>query len=70
ALLCSFDEAYGWRELAAGGVTVRVFPGAHEDILDEPHAPSVAEALKAMFMCSFAVCRGGFGGLPFLCLVA
>lgn len=47
ALFCSFDDAYGWRELAAGGVTVRVFSGAHESILDEPHVQAVADALKS-----------------------
>jgi amino acid adenylation domain-containing protein len=44
-LLCSFDDACGWRELAEGGVTVHVVPGAHESILDEPHVRVVAESL-------------------------
>ncbi len=43
--VCSFDEAYGWGELAAGGVTVKVVPGAHESILDEPHVRVVAREL-------------------------
>jgi thioesterase domain-containing protein len=45
-LLCSFDDACGWREFAGGGVTVRVVPGAHESVLDEPHVRVVAEALR------------------------
>ncbi|HEY6168610.1 MAG TPA: alpha/beta fold hydrolase, partial [Verrucomicrobiae bacterium] len=45
-LLCSFDPQYGWGELARGGVTVRVIPGAHENILEEPHVEVVAEELK------------------------
>jgi thioesterase domain-containing protein/acyl carrier protein len=45
SLLCSFDDAYGWRELATGGVTVKIVPGAHESILDEPHVQSLAEVM-------------------------
>src|SRR6185436_205072 len=45
--LCSFDSACGWRELAAGGVTVKVVPGPHEGILEEPHVRELAEELKA-----------------------
>jgi thioesterase domain-containing protein len=44
-LLCSFDEAYGWRELA-GSVTVRMLPGAHQSIFEEPHVQSVAAAVQ------------------------
>ncbi|MBU6399951.1 MAG: amino acid adenylation domain-containing protein [Verrucomicrobia bacterium] len=42
---CSFDPSYGWASLAAGGVTVRVVPGAHESILAEPHVRELAGAL-------------------------
>lgn len=45
ALLCSFDPLYGWGELAQGGVAVRVMPGGHGSILDEPHVRTVARAL-------------------------
>lgn len=45
-LLCSFDDACGWRELARGGVTIHVVPGAHENILDEPHVQVTAETLR------------------------
>jgi len=44
-LVCSFDEACGWRELAGGGVSVHVVPGAHESILDEPHVEALAAEL-------------------------
>jgi thioesterase domain-containing protein len=44
---CSFDPTFGWGELAEGGVTVRVVPGAHESILDEPYVQVTAEKLRA-----------------------
>ncbi len=44
-LLCSFDEAFGWREFAST-VSVRIVPGAHESILDEPHVQALAGELK------------------------
>src|SRR5205814_8458397 len=51
-LLCSFDDQYGWGELALGGVAVRIISGAHEQILKEPHvqfvAKQMAECLEAM----------------------
>jgi len=46
SLLCSFDETFGWRNFAAGGVTVRIVSGAHETIMDEPHVRSLAEELR------------------------
>ncbi|HVS52164.1 MAG TPA: amino acid adenylation domain-containing protein [Opitutaceae bacterium] len=46
ALLCSFDPHYGWSELARGGVALRVMPGGHGSILDEPHVRAVAAALE------------------------
>jgi len=49
SLLCSFDDAYGWRDLALGGVTVKVVPGAHESILDEPHVQTLAEVMAGCF---------------------
>jgi len=45
-LLCSFDPQYGWGDLAEGGVTVKIVPGAHESILEEPHVAVLAEELK------------------------
>ena len=43
---CSFDPAFGWGDLAAGGVTVKMVPGAHESILEEPHVWTLAEEMK------------------------
>jgi amino acid adenylation domain-containing protein len=43
--LCSFDEAYGWRELASD-VTVRFLPGAHESIFEETHVEAVATVVR------------------------
>jgi amino acid adenylation domain-containing protein len=43
---CSFDPTYGWTEFAPGRVTVRLVPGAHESILDEPHVETVAAELR------------------------
>jgi amino acid adenylation domain-containing protein len=45
-LWCSFDYAYGWRELAAGGITVRFIPGTHESIFVEPNVRVTAAALQ------------------------
>lgn len=46
-LYCSFEDDYGWAEFAAGGVDVRISPGAHESILEEPHVRNVAEEVGA-----------------------
>ena len=43
--LCSFDPAFGWGEFARGGVAVRIVPGAHESILDEPYVRVLANEL-------------------------
>jgi len=42
SFVCSFDEAYCWRKFARE-VEVRMIPGAHESILDEPNVQQVAE---------------------------
>jgi len=44
--LCSFDDQYGWGDLARSGVLVKIVPGAHESILDEPYVQTVADELK------------------------
>lgn len=44
-LFCSFDERYGWGELA-GDVSVRIVPGEHESILEEPNVASLAAQLR------------------------
>jgi thioesterase domain-containing protein len=45
--LCSFHPEYGWGELAAGGVEIRMVPGAHEAIFVEPDVRSLAAQLAA-----------------------
>jgi thioesterase domain-containing protein len=45
--LCSFHPEYGWGELAAGGVEIRMVPGAHEGIFVEPEVRALAEQLAA-----------------------
>jgi len=42
----SLAAAGSWRELAIGGVDIRVIPGNHLDILKEPHVKILAEQLK------------------------
>ncbi len=44
---CSFAHDCGWGEFALGGVTVRIVPGAHESILEEPHVGLLATQLQA-----------------------
>jgi thioesterase domain-containing protein len=46
-LLSSFDDQFGWGELAQGGVEVRLMPGGHGNILDEPHVRAVAQSLQS-----------------------
>ena len=46
ALLCSFNEAYGWRDLATDGVAVHIVSGAHETVMDEPNVQALAGELK------------------------
>ncbi len=45
-LLCSFDELSGWSELARGGITLRIMPGGHGSILDEPYVQKVAREFQ------------------------
>ena len=46
-LYCSFESDYGWGEFVRGGVAVKMVPGAHESILEEPHVATVARELRA-----------------------
>ncbi len=52
-LVCSFDEAYGWKELVQD-VQVEIVPGAHESILEEPYVEALAERLQACLLKSQA----------------
>jgi amino acid adenylation domain-containing protein len=45
-LFCSFDERYGWSELAMGGVEVHIVSGYHEKILEEPYVAHLARDLN------------------------
>jgi thioesterase domain-containing protein/acyl carrier protein len=46
SLFRSHDPTFGWADLAASGVTVRVIPGAHHTILEHPHVEGLAAALR------------------------
>jgi thioesterase domain-containing protein len=46
--LCSFDDDYGWRDLAKGGVQITVVPGVHEKILEEPCVKTLAAQLTTV----------------------
>ncbi len=46
-MYCSFDPTYGWGQLASGGVTVKVIPGAHETIMEMPQVQKLAAELSA-----------------------
>ena len=46
-LWCSFDEDYGWGDLAERGVKVITVAGAHEKILEEPWVKTLAQQLSA-----------------------
>jgi len=41
------DPDNGWRRLAAGGLDIRVIPGNHLGMLQEPHVKVLAEQLRA-----------------------
>ena len=45
-IFCSFDRQLGWGELA-GGITLRMLPGAHERIFEEPNIGSLGKTLRA-----------------------
>jgi thioesterase domain-containing protein len=44
-LRCSFDPRYGWGELAAE-VTMKIMPGEHATILEEPHVRALALEIR------------------------
>ncbi|MDB6019360.1 MAG: hypothetical protein JWR19_3849 [Pedosphaera sp.] len=46
-LFCSLENDFGWRELVAGGVDVKLVPGSHESIFMEPAVRSLAGELSA-----------------------
>jgi thioesterase domain-containing protein len=48
ALFTSFDENYGWGELARGGIAMQIMPGGHGNVLDEPHVRAVARGFAEL----------------------
>jgi thioesterase domain-containing protein len=44
--LSSFDDQCGWGELVSGGVDVRIVPGDHGRVLEEPFVACVADELR------------------------
>lgn len=46
-LFSSFDSQNGWGEFVANGMEVKVVPGVHESMLEEPHVQVLAHELKA-----------------------
>ncbi|HZO85821.1 MAG TPA: amino acid adenylation domain-containing protein, partial [Verrucomicrobiae bacterium] len=47
-LMSSYDPQYGWGEFAKGGVTVKVVPGAHESIVEEPNVRELGRELAGI----------------------
>ena len=47
-LFCSFDHQYGWADLALGGVDVRIIPGMHETIMEEPNVQVLAREMGVL----------------------
>lgn len=47
-LWCSYDENYGWSELARQGVQLVTVPGAHEKILEDPWVKELAQKLSTV----------------------
>ncbi len=76
-MLLSRDELYrafndprlAWSRFAAGGLVVRVVPGDHEHVLDEPIVAEVAAELRALLGGSReAVVTRNASGTPPRCL--
>ncbi len=51
-LYSSFAMDYGWSEFARGGVTVRVIPGAHDNIMEEPRVRVLSEEICAALLAT------------------
>ena len=45
---CNYDPLCGWADYAKGGVTVKVLPGLHESLLEEPQVRLAANELKIL----------------------
>ena len=45
---CNYDPLCGWADYAKGGITVKVLPGLHESLLEEPQVRLAAQELKTL----------------------
>ncbi|MCS6246378.1 MAG: amino acid adenylation domain-containing protein [Opitutus sp.] len=45
---CNYDPLCGWADYAKGGITVKVLPGLHESLLEEPQVRLAAKELKTL----------------------
>ena len=45
---CNYDPLCGWADYAKGGIAVKVLPGLHEGLLEEPQVRLAAKELKAL----------------------
>jgi amino acid adenylation domain-containing protein len=52
-LRCSFDSKYGWGEFARGGVDLRIVPGAHDTIMEEPRVRRLGAELSSALALAF-----------------
>ncbi|WP_160164449.1 non-ribosomal peptide synthetase [Pedosphaera parvula] len=58
-LRCSFAPDYGWSEFSQKGVTVKIIPGAHETIIQEPHVKILGAELSTSLAESQALADRG-----------
>ena len=56
---CSFAEQCGWDELIPGGVTVKIIPGDHGRVLEEPFVAVAANELRRCLQENLAQSRTG-----------
>ncbi len=47
-LYCSYDARCGWGDYAQGGVTLKLIPGAHETIMEEPRVQRLSAELQKL----------------------
>ncbi len=50
SLFRAYDPEMGWGKLAAGGVDIKMVPGAHYNLLQKPYVVAVAAALKSILV--------------------
>jgi thioesterase domain-containing protein len=58
-LYCSYDAKCGWGDFAQGGVTLKLIPGAHETIMEEPGVQRLAAELRKVLTQAELVRRKG-----------